>query len=414
MEKFIEKNRVRATTARRAQSRLKALDKIDRLKPPDTGQEASFALRLPAGRRGPDLVAQITDASFGYGSNLVYSGLNLMLLRGQRLALLGPNGRGKSTLIKLLAGLILPSQGQVKLGQNVDIGYFSQFQMDSLQGSRTVIEELAASAGQLTPGTLRTILGSFLFSGDDVFKKVSVLSGGEKTRLVLAKIMMGAPNLLLLDEPTNHLVIPGRQMLEDALDDYEGTMVLISHDRHFINKLCDRTGVIENGALTVYPGNFDDYQRLWLTDPAALSGQKRPAPEIWVSAPLPRRDDKINRPEKSQAKRTAPEEPLQPAGRLSRAERQSANDVRRRLKEQKKPLEKLISETEKRLAEIDGRTGEVEAILADQSVYQDGGLVRSLVQELSELGQEKTRLEQVWEKTSRELEETEACKDPGA
>jgi ATP-binding cassette subfamily F protein 3 len=381
MEKFIEKNRVRATTARRAQSRVKELDKIDRLKPPESEQDKNFTLRLPQGRRGPDLVSEMTAVSFDYGLNPVYEDLNLTLMRGQRLALLGPNGRGKSTLVKLLAGLIFPTKGTVKLGQNVDIGYFSQFQMDNLDSQKTVIEELAATAGQLTPGSLRTILGSFLFSGDDVFKKVMVLSGGEKSRLVLAKIMMTSPNLLILDEPTNHLDIPGRQMLEDALAEYEGTIVLISHDRHFINNLCNMVGVIENGTLTVHPGNFDDYQRIWIKDPADLSGQKGPSP---LTNPEPVKDKKQSN---------------------DYLERKKIQNERKNISAQKRPLEKRLKETEERLEAISGRMSELEKVLADSRTYQDGEKVRALTKELGGLTEEKNILEDVWEKTAQELEE---------
>jgi ATP-binding cassette subfamily F protein 3 len=378
MEKFIEKNRVRATTARRAQSRLKALEKIDRLSPPET-ESGSFALRLPQGLRGPDIVAELKDVAFSYGTIRVYDDLSLTLLRGQRLALLGPNGRGKSTLAKLLAGTLKPQSGQVKLGQNVVLGYFSQFQMDNLNGSLTVIEELAQVGGHLSQGTLRSILGGFLFSGEDVFKKVSVLSGGEKTRLVLAKIMMVSPNFLILDEPTNHLDIPGRQMLEDALAEYEGTLVLISHDRHFINKLCDRVGVVENGELTVYPGTFDDYQTIWLKDQPAPFSQNNPDP--LAESPAPKKKEAVDR--------------------------KKAQEARKNLNARRRPLEKLLAETEEKLGALTARSLELEAVLADHLTYQDGERVKTLTKEKAALATEKILLEEVWEKTARELEETD-------
>jgi ATP-binding cassette subfamily F protein 3 len=180
----------------------------------------------------------------------------------------------------MLAGLEPVSRGVRRLGNGVNIGYFAQFQMDSLNPANTMLEELATVAGDLGQGSLRSVLGGFMFSGDDVFKKVAVLSGGEKARLALAKIMLAAPSFLLLDEPTNHLDIPGRQMLEDALSDYAGTLVLISHDRHFINSLCTSMGVIENGKLDVYPGDYDDYQSLWAKDEAAAKQKKSPTPQM--------------------------------------------------------------------------------------------------------------------------------------
>ncbi|MDR1310210.1 MAG: ABC-F family ATP-binding cassette domain-containing protein [Deltaproteobacteria bacterium] len=392
MEKFIERNRVRASTARRAQSRVKALGKMDRLSQPDDGAGGSISLSLPRGRRGPDVVAELKGVSKSYGRTRVYEDLSLTLLRGDRLALVGPNGRGKSTLVKLLAGLTAPSSGLLRLGQNVDLGYFSQFQMESLNPGLTILEELAKVAGHLTQGPLRTILGGFLFHGEDVFKKVSVLSGGEKTRLVLCKIMMAAPNLLIMDEPTNHLDIPGRQMLEDALDDYAGTMVLISHDRHFINRLCDKIGVIEDGRLIVHPGDFDDYQRLWLSDPSSISGQDSPSP-LGQDGNGPQAG-----PDKAGPAKEGQDKAERPGGR-----RQAAQD-RKRQAALRRPLEKRLEETEKRISEIAGRTGELEASLCDRAVYQDGRRAKDLRLELAGLYEEKRGLETVWEATALELE----------
>ncbi|MDR1110261.1 MAG: ABC-F family ATP-binding cassette domain-containing protein [Deltaproteobacteria bacterium] len=392
MEKFIERNRVRASTARRAQSRVKALGKMDRLSQPDDGTGGSFNLSLPRGRRGPDVVAELKGVSKSYGRTRVYADLSLTLLRGDRLALVGPNGRGKSTLVKLLAGLTAPSSGLLRLGQNVDLGYFSQFQMESLNPCLTILEELAKVAGHLTQGPLRTILGGFLFHGEDVFKKVSVLSGGEKTRLVLCKIMMSAPNLLIMDEPTNHLDIPGRQMLEDALDDYPGTMVLISHDRHFINRLCDKIGVIEDGRLIVHPGDFDDYQRLWLSDPSSISGQDSPSP-LWQDGPGPQAG-----PDKAGPAKEGQDKAERPGGR-----HQAAQD-RKRQAALRRPLEKRLEETERRISAIAGRTGELEASLCDRAVYQDGRKAKDLRVELAGLYEEKRGLEAVWEETALELE----------
>ncbi|MDR1577647.1 MAG: ABC-F family ATP-binding cassette domain-containing protein [Deltaproteobacteria bacterium] len=377
MEKFIERNKTRATTARRAQSRIKALEKMDKLKAPE-GEGDNFVLNLPKGQRGPDLVAELKSVRFSYGPTVVYEDLSLTLQRGERLALLGPNGRGKSTLVKLMVGLVFADAGTVKLGQNVNFGYFSQFQMDSLSPARTVLEELAQVAGHLTPGSLRSILGGFLFSGDDVFKKVSVLSGGEKTRLVLAKIMMTAPNFLILDEPTNHLDIPGRQMLEDALEEYDGTLILISHDRHFINRLCDRVGVIENGRLTVYPGNFDDYQRLWI-GAGELSSQKSPSP-------------------------LANPEPIIVKEKKDPQEKKKSQEARKNLSALRKPLEKLLIQTEERLAAVAERSKELEAVLGETATYQNGELVKALTKELAELTKEKGALEKTWEETAVELE----------
>jgi ATP-binding cassette subfamily F protein 3 len=393
LERFIERNRVRASTARRAQSRVKVLDKLDRLAAPDDGLDPGFNLSLPRGRRGPDVVAELEHVVKRYGQTEVYRDLSLTLLKGQRLALLGPNGRGKTTLVKILAGLTAPDSGLRRLGQNVDIGYFAQFQMESLDPDANLVEELSKAAGHLTQGPLRTILGGFLFSGDDVFKKVSVLSGGEKTRLVLAKIMMAAPNLLIMDEPTNHLDIPGRQMLEDALDDYEGTMILISHDRHLINRLCDRVGVVEDGRLTIHPGNFEDYQRLWLKENA--SSRQGPSPLAYeappAAAPLERKPEKPEKPDK-------PERVEGPQSRKKAAEARRDAAARRR------PLKAQLEGSEKRLAEIEARRQAIEALMCDPAVYQDGARVRELSNELAELAADQESQEGRWESATRELE----------
>ncbi|MDR0620892.1 MAG: ABC-F family ATP-binding cassette domain-containing protein [Deltaproteobacteria bacterium] len=420
LEKFIERNQVRATTARRAQSRMKVLEKMDRLPQPDDGNDPTFNLNLPRGRRGPDIVAEFKEVTKSYGTTEVYRNLNLTLQRGDRLALIGPNGRGKSTLIKLLAGLTYPTSGTRKIGNNVDLGYFSQFQMESLDPNLNLIEELAKSAGHLTIGALRSVLGGFLFSGDDVFKKVSVLSGGEKTRLVLCKIMMQAPNVLLMDEPTNHLDIAGRQMLEDALDDYEGTMILISHDRHFINRLCDKIGVIENGELIVHPGNFDDYQRLWLTDSAALDGQASPSPLAESSPGGSRKETakpeagKAAKPEAGKATvgtgKPAADADKAAEGAAREKVRERQNEKRQSAEERKKraamrkPLEKRLLETEKRLAEIVGRSKELETDLSDGETYRDADRAKNLKIELDGLYAEKSRLEEIWQETALELE----------
>ncbi|MDR3135673.1 MAG: ATP-binding cassette domain-containing protein, partial [Deltaproteobacteria bacterium] len=235
------------------------------------------------------------------------------------------------------------------------------------------------------------VLGGFLFSGDDVFKKVTVLSGGEKTRLVLCKIMMSAPNVLLMDEPTNHLDIPGRQMLEDALESYEGTMVLISHDRHFINQLCNKIGVIEEGQLITHPGNFDDYQRLWISNPDSALSQNSPSPLA----------DRLH-PHAST--REAPRQASPEIGASHQNDKRSQADERKKQAANKKPLEKKLVETERRLGEIAERSRELENDLSDGSIYRDGDKVKSLKLELGNLYAEKTKLEEIWNNTVTELE----------
>ncbi|MDR2353470.1 MAG: ATP-binding cassette domain-containing protein [Deltaproteobacteria bacterium] len=380
LEKFIQKNRTRASTAKRAQSRVKELDKIERLSAPHTDNGSSFKLALPVGKRGPEAVTEIQNATKTYGDQIVFNSLNLNLRRGQKLALVCPNGRGKSTLIKLIVGLIKPTSGDVRIGQNVDIGYFSQFQMDCLNPDFTILEEFSSICGSLTQGKQRSILGAFLFTGEDVFKKVKVLSGGEKTRLVLAKIMMQAPNLLLLDEPTNHLDIQGRQMLEDALSDYTGTMILISHDRHFINKLATSIGIIENGELTIYPGDFDDYQEIWLKKNESLSLE-----------PL-----HPNSPKTTPKTQTAP---------AVSPKKIATKDNSKEIQKLKKNLLSDIKNNETLLEELKVKLTKLDSILSSPLTYQDSQKVKSLIQNKKALREKEQEIEKIYEQNLISLEE---------
>ncbi|MDR1080895.1 MAG: ATP-binding cassette domain-containing protein [Deltaproteobacteria bacterium] len=400
MEKFIERNRARASTARRAQSRVKAIDKLDRLAAPDSGLDPKFSLSLPVGRRGPDMVAEMKGVSKVYGDIEVFTDLNLTLRRTDRLALVGPNGRGKSTLIKLMAGAIAATSGECRLGQSVDLGYFSQFQMDSLDASRTVLEEFASASAGMSPGSQRSLLAGFLFQGEDVFKKVKVLSGGEKTRLVLAKIMMGAPNLLLLDEPTNHLDIMGRQMLEDALANYRGTMVIISHDRHFINRLATSVGVIEGGGLTVFPGDYDDYRDIWLErigDGQAEGPQAHAAPP--ANAPSARPTLKAAQ-EKPPAR--DPSRRQDAGGSLRRKQPAKGND--RASGNRKAQLRRSMSETETRLDGIAVRLKELDGVLSGHEVYKDRARMQEILVEQADLKKAMTAIEKVYERQMTELD----------
>lgn len=388
LEKFVEKNKVRASTARLAQSRVKMLERMERLVLPENLEENNFRFRLPQHQRGPDQVVELSGVRKHYGTVEVFRDLNFLLRRGDRLALVGPNGRGKSTLLKMLAGLEPVSSGLWRLGQGINIGYFSQFQMDSLKPERTIVEELASVAGNLSPGSLRSVLGKFLFSGEDVFKKVAVISGGEKARLSLAKIMLTAPNLLLLDEPTNHLDIPGRQMLEEALADYSGTLVLISHDRHFINSLCTSVGIINQGQLSVSPGNYEDYQSLWEKNNSKDLQQHSPSPLTQV-------EDKDETTEFTL-----------PKGDLNRKEaRKMEAQGRRELAALQRPLKAVVESAELRLNQINQRTKELEEILANPNTYQDVNRAKELNLELTNLNTENKQIEQQWEEAMQALDQ---------
>ena len=255
--KFIERFKARASHAAQVQSRVKKLDKIERVEPPKRRQTVAFEF-LPAPRSGEDVVS-LKNVHKGYGSRSIYEGLDFSVRRRERWCVMGINGAGKSTLLKLVAGSTEPDNGMVNLGGSVKMGYFAQHAMDLLDGERTVFEELEYSFPQAGQGSLRALAGCFGFSGDDVEKKCRVLSGGEKARLVMAKMLFDPPNFLVLDEPTNHLDMATKEMLIEALSQYEGTMLFVSHDRHFLAALSNRVLELTPEGIHQYGGGYTEY-----------------------------------------------------------------------------------------------------------------------------------------------------------
>jgi ATPase subunit of ABC transporter with duplicated ATPase domains len=255
--KFIERFKARASHAAQVQSRVKKLEKIDRVEPPKRRQTVAFEF-LPAPRSGEDVVS-LKNVHKGYGSRSIYEGLDFLVRRRERWCVMGVNGAGKSTLLKLVAGAAQPDDGAVAVGGSVKMGYFAQHAMDLLDGERTVFEELEYSFPQAGQGSLRALAGCFGFSGDDVEKRCRVLSGGEKARLVMAKMLFDPPNFLVLDEPTNHLDIATKEMLITALSEYEGTMLFVSHDRHFLAALSNRVLELTPDGVHQYGGGYTEY-----------------------------------------------------------------------------------------------------------------------------------------------------------
>jgi ATPase subunit of ABC transporter with duplicated ATPase domains len=255
--KFIERFKARASHAAQVQSRVKKLEKIERVEPPKRRQTVSFDF-LPAPRSGEDVVS-LKKVQKGYGNRTIYDGLDFMVRRRERWCVMGVNGAGKSTLLKLVAGSTQPDDGTVALGGSVKMGYFAQHAMDLLDGERTVFQSLVDAFPQAGQGSLRALAGCFGFSGDDVEKRCRVLSGGEKARLVMAKMLYDPPNFLVLDEPTNHLDMATKQMLITALSEFEGTMLFVSHDRHFLAALSNRVLELTPEGIHRYGGGYTEY-----------------------------------------------------------------------------------------------------------------------------------------------------------
>src|SRR4051812_18069773 len=264
--KFIERFKARASHAAQVQSRVKKLEKIDRVEPPRRRQTVFFEFP-PAPRSGED-VASLKNVNKGYGSRSIYEGFDFQVRRRERWCVMGINGAGKSTLLKLVAGATPPDDGTVAVGGSVKMGYFAQHAMDLLDGERTVFQSLEDAFPQAGQGSLRALAGCFGFSGDDVEKKCRVLSGGEKARLVMAKMLYDPPNFLVLDEPTNHLDMATKEMLITALSQYEGTMLFVSHDRHFLGALSNRVLELTPDGIHKYGGGYTEY--------VARTGQEAP------------------------------------------------------------------------------------------------------------------------------------------
>ena len=255
--KFIDRFKARASHAAQVQSRVKQLEKIDRVEPPKRRQSIAFEFK-PAPRSGED-VASLKNVHKRYGARSIYEGLDFQVRRKERWCVMGLNGAGKSTLLKLVAGSTMPDDGAVALGASVKMGYFAQHAMDLLDGERTVFQSLEDSFPQAGQGSLRSLAGCFGFSGDDVEKKCRVLSGGEKARLVMAKMLYDPPNFLVLDEPTNHLDLMTKEMLIKALSSYEGAMLFVSHDRHFLAALSNRVLELTPEGVHQYGGGYTEY-----------------------------------------------------------------------------------------------------------------------------------------------------------
>jgi len=372
---FVNRFRAKNTKASQAQSKLKQIDRMEKVEAPVDDQK-KIGFEFPQPQRSGQRVIKLEGIHHAYGENIVYRGMDFQAERDQRVVLVGPNGAGKSTLLKILAGVVIPQAGTRTLGHNVKAGYYSQYRVDMLNPARTVIEEAFDTPQRITEQFVRTLLGCFLFRGDDVFKQISVLSGGEKSRLALVKILLDPPNLLLMDEPTTHLDMSSIDALAYALDQFKGTLIFISHDVYFIRALANHVVHVNAGQLTQYPGGYQYYldktkalsARAGLTSagiPPASGSSKEQRGNASVSS---RKDQK----------------------RLEAAHRQARSNKRKAQQERVHHLEKEIQKLESHQAELI-----VE--LEKQETYEKPGRAHEINRELVAVQQHLAELNPQWE-----------------
>jgi ATP-binding cassette subfamily F protein 3 len=376
IQRFIERNRARKDRARQVQSRIKQLEKMERIDPPV--RHGTLDFQFPESPRAPKTLIELKNLSKSYNGRRIYDQINLRIDRGDRVAFLGPNGVGKTTLMRILSGDV-DFEGERNVGRGVRLAVFSQDEMDHFAPHCTVLEELETVAGDRSQGDLRNLLGSFLFRGEDVFKKVSVLSGGERSRLLLCRILVQTTNLLLLDEPTNHLDIPSREMLEIALQRYRGTLSLITHDRHLINRVATKVLVIRNQKVRIYPGNFDDYQSIWQHRELLASSEGEELPH---------------------------HEPRD-VGKRSDSQKRAEAEWRNRLFRETRPLMERLAVLEQSIEENTKRMHEIRSELAQEKTGRDPQRLQALSEMYHFLKNQVTDWTHDWESTGLKLEEIE-------
>ena len=378
---FVNRFRAKNTKASQAQSKLKQIERMDRVEAPAEEQkELDFQFPQPqqSGRR----VIKLTGIHFAYGEVPVYRGVDFQAERGQRIVLVGPNGAGKSTLLKLLAGVLTPQSGERILGHNVKAGYYSQYRVDMLKPERTVLEEALDTPQRVTEQGVRTLLGCFLFRGDDVFKPVEVLSGGEKSRLALVKLLLDPPNLLLMDEPTTHLDMVSIDALGYALEQFQGTLIFISHDVYFIRALANHVVHVNAGRLTHYPGGYQYY-----LDKTKAQSERA---ALTAGATL-------------QTKTSRPSPNLSPGGSTRKEQKRAEAETRQALSRRRKEQQETVERLETEIHELEERQKELITELERPETYEQPGRAIQVNRELLGIQDGLARLTPEWEQAATQL-----------
>jgi ATP-binding cassette subfamily F protein 3 len=379
---FVNRFRAKNTKAAQAQSKLKQIERMEKIEAP-ANADKKISFSFPQPQRSGLKVITLEGIHHAYGPNVVYAGIDFMAERDQRTVLVGPNGAGKSTLLKILAGALPVQQGERTLGHNVKSGYYSQYRVEMLRPERTVFEEAMDTPQRVTEQFIRTILGCFLFRGDDVFKRVSVLSGGEKSRLALVKLLLDPPNLLLMDEPTTHLDMPSIDALVEALRQFMGTLIFISHDVYFIRALANHVVHVNAGKLTHYAGDYQYYldKTSATSERAALTAGAKAEPVRENPAEKPGAKSKEQK-------------------RLEAEERQARSRLR-------KEQQQLVHRLEKQIAELEKKVVELTAELEKPETYSEPGRANQINRELMHVQDDLEKLTPDWEAAAMKLTELE-------
>ena len=383
---FVDRFRYQATKAAQVQSRIKMLDKVVPIEVPPERKRIHF--KFPACAKSGRTVLEMQHVRKAYGDLTVFGDLNLHIERGDRIALVGPNGAGKSTLMRMLSGEEAPDAGTRTLGHQVVLEYFAQDEATRLDPSLTVYETLQAGSPTDMVPMIRNILGGFLFSGDDVYKKVSVLSGGERTRLAVARMLLRPSNTLLMDEPTNHLDLESKDVLLEALEDYGGTLIMVSHDRYFVEKLATKIIEIGHGQALVYPGTYGEF--LW--------HKQRPQEPVAAKSHLP--TPKSQRAQSPTSKAQSPKSAQSPTPKVpgpTRDERKRVDAERRKSQRAREALQARIAALETRIAERESQVKEIEAAMSAPGFYDDRNASRQVIDRHQALMWEVGDLMSQWE-----------------